>query len=132
MSGVILTDPVVTIAGQEVTVLSIGIMIGPPDTDLMIREELSADDGTGVDGWYTCRYPDDNPASPADCGFTSPVTCAERHPHEIIVWPDPLDPSLLRLAKVLAIDSAAAFESLIVPYERSMGPALSFYQLTPS
>lgn len=67
-------------------------------------EPEDADAEDGLDGWYLFE---------------------EAHPHRVVVWPSETDPNLARSLKRDGVCGPVA-------YERSMGPAVSFYEVRPS
>ncbi len=112
-----LTRVVVMIGGQTYTLPE---TLDPETLDEVERED---DDDSGLDGWYTLRYM--LPIA-CGCGYTGEYAHETHGRHRVIVWPDALDPNLRKMA-----DSDGPFGGT-VPYERAMGPAVSFYEAIPS
>jgi hypothetical protein len=95
-------------------------MVDEPDIDQ--DEELWTDDsGEDYAGWYCVRTDPWN--CPAEgCAFIANYLTAS---HLIIVWPEMDDPSLLRHA---AAARDVGRNPKPAEYEKSMGPACSYYQ----
>lgn len=91
--------------------------------------EADVDDGrrSRADDWYTIKG---KPWKCGSCGASSPYMAEDEMPHRIIVWPTATDPNLLRT--IQAINEEDGESASVVPYEESMGPCVSHYEVSPS
>lgn len=117
----ILTRPVVVIGGEVLTPSRVDVELDN-DPDLLTREQFEGEDGSDLDGWWALRY---KRHLNCECGYSGRYAHETTGRHRVIVWPDPLDPNLRKMADGPLFDEAA-------PYERSMGRAVSFYVAHPS
>ena len=89
-------------------------------------EEISTGDGSDLDGWYCLKG---KPWS-CGCGASNCYMAESDFPHRVIVWPTATDPNLLKLIARIEVEEQETGE--VLPFERSMGVAVSFYEIHPS
>jgi hypothetical protein len=107
-------------AGEDIRMGGTGtVVLDRPDTGERV------DDGSGTDlaDWFCLKV------KPFVCvGCNRRVSHYDDAEHRVVVWPSEDDPNMLRIVDEL--DDAD--EPEVVEYERALGRAVSYYELTPS
>lgn len=100
---------------------------GLPGAGPAVLDRPELDDDIGTDDWYAIKG--EEPWR-MGCGRSGIHMAETRCPHRVIVWPAETDPNLMEALRMLLSEDGEIGE--VVRYERTFGPAISYYRMCPS